>query len=62
MSHKFAVGQPVVFTPGAGEVLQTATKVESPGSCRWMAPTINITFMLVMTALSGGLWKASYEQ
>jgi hypothetical protein len=26
MSHKFAVGQAVVFTPGAGEILQTATQ------------------------------------
>lgn len=26
MNHKFAVGQAVVFTPVAGEVLQTATQ------------------------------------
>jgi hypothetical protein len=26
MSHKFAVGQAVVFTPVAGELLETATR------------------------------------
>jgi hypothetical protein len=26
MSHKFSLGQTVVFTPGYGEVLDTATK------------------------------------
>jgi hypothetical protein len=57
MSHKFSLGQAVVFTPGFGEVLSTATK----GTITRLLPKEDADYQYHFQVVPNGLVRRARE-